>query len=84
MTEKLTHDSLKFAARTLPQKLRDEYFEGRTKIRDELHKSRYGGSAFRNASFVMWDDPEFIALCAVLLAQLQQRVNHIVSRFGSS
>lgn len=71
----LTQEALKNVAVRLPQPYRDRYFEGRRRIRDALRNQH---------AVVFWDDPEFIARCAVLLATLETEVNNEISRrFGA-
>lgn len=76
----ITHDTLRDAAFTLPKPLRDRYFEERKAIRARIALSRKEN---RRISHVVWDDPEFVAKCAVLIAALQLEAQAAVNRlFG--
>ena len=65
----ITHDTLRDAAFTLPKPLRDRYFEERKAIRARIAISRITYEP-RRLVYVSWDDPEFVAKCAVLIAVL--------------
>ena len=87
----LTQDSLVAIARMLPLKLRDEYFQRRLEIRIDIKMSRgappkeknHSGRLWQPTTYVHWDDPEFVARCAVMLAELQQRAQARVNGLAS-
>lgn len=74
-------DSLSRTARaTLPAHLREEWFRMRGEIRRAIRDERY--TAGPRARYVSWDDPEFVARCALKLAELHQQVDKYTSRFA--
>lgn len=77
----LTMEGLRQAAQSLPPALRDDWYTQRSVIRARIAVAR---GRDRRIPHVSWDDPEFIAQCAVHLATLQQRVQQHINRFGGS
>lgn len=78
----MTMDSLsKLARQTLPRKLCDEWFTARATIRKELSAARPLPEG-RLQRYIPWDDPEYVARCAVKLAELTQRAQEHVNRFA--
>jgi hypothetical protein len=76
----LSHEDLTAVVKTLPQPFRSDYFQERNRIRARLHDERYGT---RIRGHIDWHDPEFVARCAVLLAELQQKVQNQFNRLAS-
>lgn len=73
-------DHLYRAARALPQGLRDEWHREIRIIRGTLAGER----RYKYISGVSWDDPEYVAKCAIKLAEFQVRVQNHINRFGGS
>jgi hypothetical protein len=80
----MTMDKLRDAARLLPFKLRDQWYAERKAIRAQIAVSRTYTSpnGGRRIPSVFWDDPEFIARCAVRLAEFHTQAQAAVNRLA--
>lgn len=78
----MTMETLRDAAFKLPPKLRDQWFEGRKGIRARVALSRITYEPHRHLPHVSWDDPEFVAQCAVYLAELHLEAQAAVNRLA--
>ncbi len=88
--DSLTHESLRAIAMTLPQPMRDAYFQKRKAIRAELAEKRWReyreptphGRPKSLYDLVPWEDPEYVALCLFYLNGELQKMQDAVNRLA--
>lgn len=83
----ITHESLREQAARLPKALRVKYFNERLAIHRRIHERRRRQRLQSRDPLeyvpVPWDDPEFVALCAIKLAELMSEVQDAANRLAS-